>query len=370
MGRSRQLTLAVFFALALAAAALATGVLTRGWGGPAGERGGEALPQHAPSDGKLPGTLRVPLKAGLEQQTTASAGDRGDGSDEVQVVAAPATRAAVEGGLLDRPPASATVSGPAVSERSPTQELLSPLDPASWVRVPKPTTPSGPRRIGLQAGHWLTELVPEELQRLEHATGASGGGVPEWRLNLDIANRAAAILRRHGYQVDVLPTAIPSGYLADVFISLHADGDANGIARGYKAAHGSRRGPYEDQLVRVIMEEYGRATGLPVDPMVSRNMLGYYAFSWSRFSSTAAPHTPAAILEMGFLTSAADRALLLAQPDVVATGVVNGVLRFLNEVPAGAAFANDLLVPPRRPFPPFGGLAPPAPASPEPRPGA
>lgn len=100
------------------------------------------------------------------------------------------------------------------------------------------------------------------------------------------------------------------------------------------------------------MDEYGRATGLPVDPMVTRNMLGYYAFSWSRFQSTVAPHTPAAILEMGFLTNATDRGLLLGRQDVVAGGVANGILRFLDEVPAGAAFADDLILPPSLNFRP------------------
>jgi N-acetylmuramoyl-L-alanine amidase len=220
------------------------------------------------------------------------------------------------------------------------------------IRVPKPEVPPGPRRVGLQAGHWRTDEVPDELRRLEHQTGTSGGGVAEWQLNLDVANRVATILRGYGYAADVLPTAIPPGYLADAFVALHADGDSEGSGRGYKAAHGARRGPYEDQLVRDLMDEYGRVTGLPVDPTVTRNMLGYYAFSWTRIKSSAAPHTPAAILEMGFLTSAADRAVLLRRPDLVATGVANGILRFLDEVPAGAVFADDLIVPPSPP-PPF-----------------
>ena len=221
-----------------------------------------------------------------------------------------------------------------------------PMAPAQPIRVPRPAISAGPRRIGLQAGHLHTEEVPAELRRLEHATGTSWGSVAEWQVNLDIAGRVAAILRGRGYLVDVLPTVIPTGYLADVFVALHADGDTSGLARGYKAAHGARRGPYEDQLVRDLVAEYGRATGLPLDPQVSRNMLGYYAFSWTRFLSSVAPHTPAAILEMGFLTNAADRTMLLGRTDLVADGVAAGLLRFLDEVPAGAAFAEDLLVAP------------------------
>ena len=220
------------------------------------------------------------------------------------------------------------------------------------MRVPRPAVPPGPRRIGLQAGHWRTGEVPEELRRLEDSTGTAGGGVPEWQVNLDVANRVATILRARGYQVDVLPTTIPPDYLADVFLALHADGSPDPGARGFKAAHGSRRGPYEGRLVQAITEEYRRVTGLPVDPIVSRNMLGYYAFSWSRLQSTVAPHTPAAILEMGFMTNAADRALLVGRQDLVAEAVANGIQRFLDEVPAGAAFAEDLILPPLAPAPP------------------
>ena len=275
----------------------------------------------------------------LAPDAAAAGSSGGAGTGEAPPVAEAGGSA---GNPAEQPAAAAehAQAGPAAA----LAQSLTPLLPP--VRVPKPQVPPGPRRVGLQAGHWLTDQVPDELRRLEHSTGATWGSVPEWRVNLDVANRTAAILRGHGYHVDVLPTAIPPAYLADAFVALHADGDLDGSGRGFKAAHSARRGPFEDHLVQVLVEEYGRTTRLPVDPKVTRNMLGYYAFSWSRYQAAAAPHTPAAILEMGFLTSAADRALLLGNPDVVALGVARGILRFLDEVPAGAPFAEDLLVPP------------------------
>ena len=248
----------------------------------------------------------------------------------------------------------------------PQAEAAEPVVPvaprAAPFRIAKPAIAEGPRRIGLQVGHWKTDEVPPELRRLEAQTGTSGGGVNEWQLNLDIANRAATQLRARGYEVDVIPTLLPTNYLADVFVSLHADGDPAGAARGFKAAHGSRRGPYEDRLVQTLVEEYGKATGLPQDDRISRNMLGYYAFSWSRFQWSAAPHTPAAILEMGFMTSAADRVVLLQRRDVVAQGVVNGIQRFLDEVPQSAIFGEDLIVPAQPQRNPQPQVAAPAPA--------
>jgi N-acetylmuramoyl-L-alanine amidase len=216
----------------------------------------------------------------------------------------------------------------------------------TMVRVPRPIVPAGSRRVGIQAGHWRMAEVPDELRRLVGQTGTSAGGVAEWQVNLDIANRVASILREDGITVDVIPATVPEGYLADAFLSLHADGDLSGTRQGFKAAHGTRRGPYEPQLVRAIVEEYGRATGLLSNGEVSRNMTGYYAFGWSRFRSSVAPHTPAAILEMGYLTHAGDRAVLTGQAMRVADGVARGLRRFLADVPAGVAFAEDLLLPP------------------------
>src|SRR6266436_6582429 len=68
-------------------------------------------------------------------------------------------------------------------------------DPPGYVRITPPKVPDGPRRVGIQAGHWMTDNVPPELQRLDAATGASWNGVNEVDINLDIAQRVAALLR-------------------------------------------------------------------------------------------------------------------------------------------------------------------------------
>lgn len=228
---------------------------------------------------------------------------------------------------------------------SPAPYAAAPAPAPGVVRVPRPAVPAGPRRIGLQAGHWRTDEVPAELRRLEELTGTSAAGYTEVGVNLDIAERAAVKLRARGFVVDVLAATVPAGYLADVFISLHCDGSLEAGPRGFKVAHSMRRGPYEDALVKAIVEEYGKVTGLPVDRNVTRGMTGYYAFNWLRYQATVAPHTPAAILEMGFLTSPADRALLTGKADLVAEAITRAILRFLDEVPQGAAFAQDLVVP-------------------------
>jgi hypothetical protein len=225
-----------------------------------------------------------------------------------------------------------------------------PGDPPGYTRVPAPAVEGGARRIGIQIGHWQTDNVPPELKRLEIQTGTSWNGLTETEVSLEIASRIAELLRSHGYIVDILPTTVPAGYLADAFVSLHMDGDGTGENSGYKLAHGSRRGPFEQQLLEDIKAEYGNATGLPYDPdHISRNMLGYFAFSWQRYRSATSPFTPSVILEMGFLSNDGDRELAVDHPDVLASGIANGIERFLSEVPSTELFGKDLLLPPNRP---------------------
>ncbi|MDP9265016.1 MAG: N-acetylmuramoyl-L-alanine amidase [Chloroflexota bacterium] len=236
-----------------------------------------------------------------------------------------------------------------------------PGDPPGYVRVRRPDVPPGPRRVGIQAGHWKTQEAPPELGRILTQTGTSWNGLTEWEVNIDVAERVAGLLRDKGLVVDVLPTTIPPGYLADAFVALHADGDGVGDKSGYKVSHSTRRTPFEDRLVADVRAEYEAATGLDFDAAgITRNMTGYYAFAWSRVRYSAAPHTPSAILEMGFLSNDHDRGLMTAQADEVATGIANGILRFLDEVPPATLFGQDLLLPPAPAFRP----ASPSPSAP------
>lgn len=242
----------------------------------------------------------------------------------------------------DDPPNTFGGSQPIVSAK--------PGDPPGYTRVPAPRVEDGPRRIGIQVGHWMTDNVPPELRRLEIQTGTSWNGLTEVEVSLVIATRLKALLESHGYVVDLIPTTVPQGYLADVFIALHMDGDGTGENSGYKMAHGSRRGPYEQQLLEDVKDEYGRLTGLDYDGQrITNAMRAYYGFSWQRYRSATSPFTPSVILEMGYLSNDDDRALAVDHPDVISRGIANGIERFLSEVPSTELFGKDLLLPPTRP---------------------
>lgn len=192
-----------------------------------------------------------------------------------------------------------------------------------WVR------PNGPTRIALQAGHWRSHEAPDE-QRGLRGNGTRGGGKQEWEVNLDIARRAAAILEEHGLEVEILPTTIPPGYWADVFVSIHADGNNNPSVSGFRAA--APRRDYTgraQQLVEILERSYGEATGLRHYPNITRRMTGYYAFNARRYEHALHPMTTGVILETGFLTSPSDRRIIVDAPDRAARGIANAIVAFL-----------------------------------------
>ena len=216
------------------------------------------------------------------------------------------------------------------------------------VRIPKPKIDlNAQRRVGIQIGHLNTTDVPAEYgTRILQQTGASVEGITEVDVTTPIAERMAALLRAQGIAVDILPTTVPEGYLADVFIALHADDDGTGELSGFKMAHSTRRGPYEDALMATVKDAYAAATGLDYDAShVSRNMLGYYAFNWGRYQHATSPFTPSTIIELGFLSNDDDRSFMIDHADVVAGALVNGILAFLDATPRSKLFGQDLIVP-------------------------
>jgi N-acetylmuramoyl-L-alanine amidase len=196
-----------------------------------------------------------------------------------------------------------------------------------------------PFKIGLQVGHYKSNELPDQLSRLADNTGTYGGGRSEVDLNMDIATRVAWLLRAAGMQVDVLPATVPSGYAADAFIAIHADGSSSSAARGFKISTrwSSKVAVQDARLVELLTDAYRAATALPEDSNVTRNMRGYYAYSPRRPNYRVSNFTPGAIVEMGFMTNATDRKLMFNSPDKVATGIANGIKAFLKEAyPAGS----------------------------------
>jgi hypothetical protein len=205
------------------------------------------------------------------------------------------------------------------------------LGSVSWIYRWK--RPNIPARVALQVGHWKNDELPDELEKLRGNSGAVGGGYAEWEVNLAIAKLTAEILKQSGIDAEILPATVPSQYWADVFVAIHADGSEDPAKQGFKIAS-----PWMDftgranDLVKILYDSYGKETGLTTDENITKNMRGYYAFSWWRYEHAIHPMTTAVIIETGFLSNYSDRNLLINSPDVVAMGIAKGIKEYLQSI--------------------------------------
>ncbi|MEX0649809.1 MAG: N-acetylmuramoyl-L-alanine amidase [Candidatus Andersenbacteria bacterium] len=210
-------------------------------------------------------------------------------------------------------------------------ETLGANDRYTLSELEKWQRPPGPLRVGIQAGHWRNDEVPEELGGLrKNGGGAVGGGTNERDVVLKIAEQVAALLKEAGIEADLLPATVPPGYIADAFVSIHADGNIDSSVSGFKIA--SPRRDYSGRSIYLeesLYKTYEQATGLNRDPSISRRMSGYYAFNWRRYEHAIHPMTPAVIIETGFLTSPQDRKIIVSQPELSIQGIADGIITYL-----------------------------------------
>ena len=180
-------------------------------------------------------------------------------------------------------------------------------------------------RIGIVAGHY------------ENDPGAvCPNGVTEAELNLQIASLVQKSLTDLGYQVDLLEEFDQRlwGYQAAVVVSIHLDSCQyiNDQATGYKvaAALASRDANASQRLTACLSNRYGEVTGLPYHAgSVTDDMTYYHAFN------EIDPGTMAAIIEAGFMNM--DYQFITEESEIVAEGIVAGILCYLNNEPIQSA---------------------------------
>ena len=113
-------------------------------------------------------------------------------------------------------------------------------------------------------------------------------------------------------------------YRADAVLSIHADSCNMPDKSGFKMARAesSYIPESEDRLVACVSQHYARQTGLPFDPYtITYDMTRYHAYY------EIDPSTPAAIIEIGFMLD--DRDLLVNRPNIVAQGIIDGLICFI-----------------------------------------
>ena len=173
------------------------------------------------------------------------------------------------------------------------------------------------KRIGIVSGH-----------RGNDSGAVCKDGLTEAQVNFAVSVSVADQLRAQGYTVDILnefDTRL-KGYQGALLLSIHADSCTyiNDTATGFKVARvlDSKIPDVEDKLVACLTSEYMKSTNLHFHQnTVTYDMTKYHAFY------EIDEHTPAAIIETGFL--AMDRKLLTETPELVSDGIYHGLQCFL-----------------------------------------
>ncbi len=184
-------------------------------------------------------------------------------------------------------------------------------------------TPQPQLRIGIVAGHSGNDSGAVCRDASGEVT------LTEADVNMKIASLVQKQLVDHGFQVDLLnefDTRL-NGYRAVALVSIHNDSCdyINDQATGFKvsASMDTRDTNRATRLTACLVDRYERATKMTFHSgSITGDMREYHAFS------EVDPNTITAIIETGFLNL--DRQVLTNHTDLVANGIVQGILCFVN----------------------------------------
>lgn len=216
------------------------------------------------------------------------------------------------------PSAIAPANPPPAANHPTTVDLSSTLPPPT---IPPAESSDTTLRIGVVAGHWGS-----------NDTGAiCSDGLTEVEINLEVAKRVIYIMQALGYRADLLAEFDPrlDEYQANALVSIHADSceafpNATPPASGFKVAsvEDSLVPEAESRLVACLAQCYAARTGMYFhENSITYDMTRYHTFY------EIDDHTPAAIIEIGFMHD--DRSMLTQRPDLIAQGIVDGIVCFI-----------------------------------------
>ena len=208
---------------------------------------------------------------------------------------------------------------PGMLSGSITKEFSDIISAGSTPTIEWPTPTPRPRpRIGIVVGHWGDENDPGAV---------CPDGLTELEINQAIAVLVQQNLLNEGFDVDLLTEFDPTlnGYQALALVSIHADSCdyINNQATGFKVAPSlnTKRPEKTARLTACLRNRYASTTQLNIHNSITPDMSSYHAFD------EISEETPAIIIETGFMNL--DRQLLTQQPEMIATGITDGVLCYL-----------------------------------------
>ena len=204
-----------------------------------------------------------------------------------------------------------------------SEQLSLMLTPQSAPVVNALNTPQPQLRIGIVAGHSGNDSGAVCRDTTGQVT------LTEGEVNMEIASLVQKELVDQGFVVDLLnefDTRL-NGYRAVALVSIHNDSCdyVNDEATGFKvsASMDTRDVNRATRLTACLIDRYQHSTGMHFHAgSITGDMREYHAFS------EIDPDTITAIIETGFLNL--DRGILTNRTDLVADGIVKGILCFVN----------------------------------------
>ncbi|HEY43078.1 MAG TPA: N-acetylmuramoyl-L-alanine amidase [Anaerolineae bacterium] len=210
----------------------------------------------------------------------------------------------------------------AALEGKPTEQPVSSfLSPGS--------TDQGDLKIGIVVGH----SGPNPDTGYADPGAQCRDGLTELMINQAVGDLVKGTLEAAGLKVDLLEEWDDRliGYRGVALVSIHTDScePSGEYATGYKvaAAVETKVQDKAQRLVACMIDRYGRATDLRYHPYsITIDMTEYHTFREIH------PQTPAVIIEVGFMYL--DREFLTKHTDLVARGISDGILCYVNNEPA------------------------------------
>lgn len=208
---------------------------------------------------------------------------------------------------------------PGLPSGSFSQKISEAIGAANTATPEWPTPTARPRPvIGIVVGHWGDDNDPGAV---------CADGLTELSVNQEVATLVQQGLQSEGFDVDLLKEFDQklNNYQGQLLISIHADSCEyiNPEATGFKVA-ASLDSPRPDKTARLtacLRKRYQDTTQLTVHNSITPDMSSYHAFD------EIDDDTPAVIIETGFLNL--DRQLLTQQPELVAKGIIDGILCYI-----------------------------------------
>ncbi len=196
---------------------------------------------------------------------------------------------------------------------TPTPIILNPT---------KTTTPkfnnNGKKRIVIDAGHGGTDV------------GATGGGIYEKNITLDVSEKVEAILKQRGYQVKMTRpddkfvslqdrVTISENYNPDIFVSIHVNSSVRPEITGVETHYYHQ---YSMSLAQTVHSAFASAVQSP-----NRGLFK------SKFYVINHTTCPAILVEIGFISNANERAQLISEKRKQATAksIADGIDNYFKQ---------------------------------------